>query len=176
MKTLLIIGLLTFNFANASIYEFQKGDNAVSFLAKGRPALISIKGTGTDIKGELSLVAQKLNADIRFSLDALDTGIELRDEHLKKNYLETHKFPEARLQIKDSPALIIGESASFKGLLTLHGVEREVTGNAKLTESKVEAEFMVKLSDFKIEIPSFQGITVAESVTIMVNAPVVKKD
>jgi len=36
----------------------------------------------------------------------------------------------------------------------------------------LEAELIVKLSDFKIAIPSYQGITVAENVTITVSSKV----
>ena len=68
------------------------------------------------------------------NLRTLDTGIDLRNEHLRENYLEVGRgpgFDTATLSAIDlngfNPAAP-ERKGSFTGLLTVHGVTRPVTG------------------------------------------------
>lgn len=67
----------------------------------------------------------------------------------------------------------------FAGILSLHGTEQPIEGSALLKEEKglqsLTAEFKIKLSQFQIAIPSFQGVTVAEEVQLSVDVPVEKE-
>lgn len=65
------------------------------FVAKGRPALIAIKGTGDGATGSLNEMNGTITGEIQFQLKSLKTGIDLRDSHLKDKYLEVEKFPIA---------------------------------------------------------------------------------
>lgn len=165
--------------AQASVYNFHSDKGVVQFVAKGRPALISIKGTGDGATGSLSEMNGTISGEIQFHLKSLKTGIDLRDSHLKDKYLEVGKFPIATVKIRDfaipnQP----NESHRFIGILNLHGMDRPIEGEAVVSgESRiVSANFKIKLSDFNIEIPSFQGITVAEEVEIKVEASVMKME
>ena len=42
-------------------------------------------------------------------LDTLDTGIALRNKHMKETYLETDKFPEARLEVARAALRVPGK-------------------------------------------------------------------
>ncbi|NJL23879.1 MAG: YceI family protein [Calothrix sp. SM1_5_4] len=162
--------------SHAATYRFNPDKGDVSFLAKGKPALISIKGSGEGLSGQLTERAGKLSGVIQFELKKLKTGIELRDQHLKDKYLEVAKHPQAELKIDEINAPKPGEKFAFEGTLSLHGASQTVRGEAKFTAngnvSTVSAEFPIKLSQFGIPVPSFQGITVAEDVTVKVDAPV----
>jgi polyisoprenoid-binding protein YceI len=163
--------------AHASIYNFHSDRGKVQFIARGRPALISIKGEGSGAAGALNESKGAIAGEVQFQLNSLKTGIELRDSHLKTKYLEVEKFPIATVRIENFqiPAKTT-ESGKFTGILNLHGVERRIEGDATVSgEPKlVSAIFKIKLSDFNIEIPSYQGITVAEEVQIHVEATVAK--
>lgn len=167
--------------AEASIYKIPPDKGQITFLAKGKPALISIKGEGEGAMAVLKEKDQILSGEFSFQLKSLKTGIELRDDHLKNKYLEVDKYPMATLKISE---LKLPENLDvrfpFKGILNLHGVDQPIEGNASVTSDsklqKISAEFKIKLSQFKIEIPSFQGITVAEEVQIKVEAPVTKEE
>ncbi len=174
MKT--IIGLLfLFNIShaaiNASQFDFKPDAGKVEFKTKGWPNLVTIKGEGKGVKGQLKANAGKVSGDLSFDLTTLKTGIELRDTHMKENYLEVKNHPTAKLTLTDvSVPENLDGSFEFSGKLTLHGVENDVKGKAELENEdgkiKMNAEIPIKLSDFKIAIPSYQGITVAEKVTI----------
>lgn len=181
-----IIGLLLFFgscFSLALNYKFAGPQGKVTFLAQGKPALISIKGQGQGLTGSLVHANQVLSGQITFPLTSLTTGIELRDQHLKDKYLEVEKYPLAHLTLSQMklPSDLTKEF-EFAGTLNFHGVDQHIEGFAKLilnatsTTDFLMARFTIKLSQFQIAIPSFQGITVAENVLVTVEAPVEKSE
>src|SRR5262245_20808679 len=110
-----------------------------------------------------------------FSVDLmkLETGITLRDRHLRNNYLEVQKGPEyavakmVNLKVEKMPG-----KGTLRGLLTLHGQQREVAGVADIVPQgagyRVEASFPVKISEFQIPEPTYLGVGVKDEVTIRV--------
>ena len=152
-------------------YEVNADKGKVHFKTKGWPNLINIHGEGKGAVGKVTITDNKASGELSFELGTLATGIELRDEHMKTKYLEVEKHPTTSLKFEDVtlPNNLNG-SASFSGRLKLHGVEKKVSGVAQISKTDkgltLKAELPIKLSDFKIEIPSYQGITVAEDVKI----------
>jgi len=112
-----------------------------------------------------------LKGEIAVDLASLDTGIGLRNQHLREKYLEVSKGPgfdravlsEIRLDDADGEAFL--GKTGFAGKLLLHGVSHEVTGTAQVqkegAETRVEATFPLTLTDFGIEPPEYLGVGVA---------------
>ncbi len=175
MKKIILIALLLSNSLSAATYEIKKSPEHVSFIAKGKPSFISIKGVGEGLSGSVVREGDIVSGELIFNLDTLSTGIDLRDDHLKNTYLQVKEHPQAKLTLSEGLTKINDEEVNFKGRLLLHGVEREVSGVGTLSDQELMAEFAINLSDFNIAIPSFQGITVAEKVTIKVNTKVEKR-
>lgn len=145
-----------------------------TFLAVGRPSLLKIKGEGAGLKGDGKLESKGseslVSGTFKFELKTLKTGMGLRDKHMNEKYLQTDKYPEATLALAPT-ALTLGKEGPFEGDLTLKGVTKKVKGKAVVTQAadgvlKVKAEFPIKLTDYKVGIPSFAGITVAEDVDV----------
>ena len=71
------------------------------------------------------------------------------------------------------------ENVPFTGKLALHGVEKPVSGTAKIEKTgdkvTVAANFGLKVSEYGIVIPVFAGITMADDVQVTVadSAPLV---
>ena len=104
--------------------------------------------------------------DLRVDLRTLKTKIKLRDEHAQK-YLGVDKHPEAIVSIAK------GKAGKGKAKLQLNGVEKVVEGSYKIVSDKfVEAEFALKLSDFKIEGISYKGIGVEDEVRVRAIVPI----
>jgi polyisoprenoid-binding protein YceI len=134
------------------------------------------------LSGQLVVDPKKAGAidgTLAVDLRTLQTGIGLRDNHMREGYLEVQKgdgFQAAtlsRIQLDGiDPVLPVGK-ANFRGYLTLHGQEREVTGTADIRRSgsdlKVSASFPVKVSDFAIASPTYLGVGVRNEVTVAVN-------
>ncbi len=152
----------------------------VEYTAKGNPGLLVINGKGAKAKGFLKNENKTLNGSFVLNLKEFNSDIEMRDEHLRENYLEIHKagFDQAKLVMNDVAMEDFPENGkwiqnSVKGMLTFHGVTKEIILQTDLAgvESVIKGKisFKIKLKDFNIEIPSFAGITVAEEVTIAAN-------
>lgn len=163
------------------IANLDKGEGSVEFVAVGKPKAIKILGKGDQAKGQLTWEKGKGAGKVTFALASLETGINLRNEHMKKKYLETEKYPDATLVITSialPSAKAQGdfsvENAPFAGNLSLHGVTKPIQGTATVkrdgNQLQIESGFVIKITDFKIEVPSYMGITVADEVQVQVHS------
>ena len=188
VTTMMVIPLAALAFTlseivRAATLDLKTPENNVKFLAIGKPSAIKIRGeTRTDkikepLTGNLQLVDNNLTGTAQFQLDALDTGIELRNQHMKEKYLETKKFPTSTLKITEMklPAsepgkAVSAEGIAFSGTLNLHGQEKPFKGmaNYERKDSKTNLIFVfeIAVTDFGIEIPSYLGIKVTDAVKI----------
>src|SRR5262249_3874134 len=157
--------------------ELRTDAGNVEFLATGWPSALKIHGKGTGPSGVLTITDRALSGSLAVDLNSLETGIGLRDRHLKEEYLQVDRFPQARLTFSRLDVACVPESAAFgpvtvpfEGTLLLHGVERPVSGQARVSRHddrvSVGAQFSIKLGDFGVEIPKYMGITVAEKVDV----------
>ncbi len=159
--------------SQAATYQMQQG--LVEFAALGKPAFIKINGRGQGLSGAVTESESTLSGVIEFQLDTLNTGIDLRDEHMKKRYMQTHLYPKAVLRLMglNLPA-DLEKPFPFQGRLELRDVIKGIEGLARVKAEgdlhRIEAEFSIKISEFGIDVPSFQGITVTEDVKIKVHA------
>lgn len=178
-SSLFLIGVVHFKTYGLS-YSFSPSQGEVAFHAKGKPSFLSIIGKGAGVSGELKQEASELSGELAFDLRTLTTGIDLRDSHMKENYLNTKEFPTSTLKVEKAPLPhILTDEFAIPGKLTVRGVTRDVTVKAKMTkvgsEQKLVAKLPLKISEFSIPVPSYQGITVAEDVLVEVSVPVQPK-
>ncbi len=171
-----ILAALVSAHAHGLTLEASKGKT--EFLAIGRPSALKINGKGSGPTGTLEL--RKAGDDLIVSgeavvdLSSLDTGIGLRDRHMKETYLETGKFKTARLLLKDAKvprsSLERGGEVKVPALLDLHGqlkpIEIAMTLSKKEDAIVSASKFKIKLSEFAINIPKYAGITVADEVEV----------
>ncbi len=146
----------------------------VKFTAVGKPGFLKIRGEskGTSPTGNLKLENEQVTGEFHFDLKSLDTGIELRNEHMKDKYLEVGKYPQAVLTLDPIPVkggnLGSDMQSDFSGKLNLHGVTQNVKGKFQYTakDKKANASFAIKVSDYKIDVPKYMGVTVSETVDV----------
>ncbi len=98
---------------------------------------------------------------------------KLMQEHFNENYMESDKFPKAQLDMVIVENLDFTKDGTYditlKGTLEMHGVkkDREIKGKLTIKNGQpvsATAEFMVKLADHGIKIPSIVGANIAEDV------------
>lgn len=149
----------------------------VTFETIGKPVLVQIKGKSDEpCVGNYTLSGNQLTAaEFKMKLDKIETGIPLRNKHLRENYLHTDKFPDAIVSIKKIDGLDqqLGSKGSkmdnYYPEFTIHGVTKTIAGaQYKITGKKVEAKFQLELMEFGIERPAFMGIKVVDAVAINV--------
>lgn len=154
----------------------QADHGKTEFHAVGRPSLIKVNGEGKGPEGALQVEGVKVAGDLALDLTSLTTGISMRDEHMKEKYLETGKYPQAKLHLTDVslPADWVPgaetKNRAFKGDLTLHGQTKPVNGTfdvgGPMNSMVAVARFTIDISQFGIEIPKYLGITIRNEVPI----------
>jgi len=103
----------------------------------------------------------------------LETGISLRDRHLRNNYLEVQKGADFAVAKFDNIKIQkLSGKTTFTGTLTLHGQQQNISGTADLQQDgksyKVDANFPLKISAFQIPEPTYLGVGVSDEITIHV--------
>lgn len=170
--------------SSALTLEAAKGKT--EFLAIGRPSAIKISGKGLGPAGNLTFKKEQdqvlLNGEAVMDLSSLDTGIGMRDHHMKEKYLQVDKFKDAVLVFKDAKIALellkTGGEAKLPATLKLHGQEKPVSVvmTIQVLEGKIKtsSKFSLNLSKYEIDIPKFSGITVADEVQITTDTEVAK--
>ena len=121
----------------------------------------------------------EVDGELRVDLATLETGIGLRDDHLRATYLEIERGPAFRHAVLSGITLrepLPGgdgrHETAFTGTLTLHGVEREIEGEAALRRRdgrlRVEATLSLSLEAFDIPPPRYLGVGVRDEVRITI--------
>lgn len=177
-------GVQTFNF------EDPNGRNQATFYSAA--PLEDINGTTNGISGKVSFdpanFAKTIKGKIIVKVASINTGIELRNNHMKSaNWLNAEKYPDIVFEIISVTDVkqIDNNKLEFKakGKFTFHGVTKEVVADAQanyLEENEqtknrapgdllgVRAKFIVKLSEYGIE-NQLVGNKVAENIEVGVN-------
>ncbi|HET9237408.1 MAG TPA: YceI family protein [Oligoflexus sp.] len=157
-------------------------ESKVSF--KALATLLTIQGKGSGVRGSFKISGPKaIEGKATLPLDGLTTEMSLRDKHMKsEKTLYVAKYPEAvfvptQLPWEDPSEVLKKKTdkAHFEGKLTLHGVEKPVSGDVSTEfagdKVKYTFNFQVKLSDHDIPLPSFSGVKVKDDVEVMVETP-----
>jgi polyisoprenoid-binding protein YceI len=139
------------------------GPSQATFTGKG-PAGFKLEGKTT----ELELDDDGTNVTIKVPLAKLDTGIELRNRHMREKYLEVDKYPHATLVAPRStfklPADGQTSQGEGKGKMTIHGQTKDVSFKYTLQRKGAQlygqGQVPLNLKDFNINIPSYLGVTV----------------
>ncbi len=159
--------------ASAETFRITPGKpNLVRFESKA--PLESFDGSTRQVQGHVrfdpSNLGESIEVRVEVDLASVDTGIEIRDRHMRENHLETDKHPTAVFtggQVRDASrsTLAAGQSVEFEieGVLSLHGVDKTMRAPIKMTlegsdggaQLRVHATFRVKLSDHDIARPKF---------------------
>ena len=147
--------------ADASI----SGKPKVSFHAEGSPGALDIEGATSDLR----IADDGTTLTFTVPLDSVDTGIALRDHHMKSEYAQTAQYPDATLTLARASIVWpsqIGESTNgvVDGTFVAHGVSTpaKVSYVARRTKTgtRLSGEFDFDVSAHGIKIPSYLGVTV----------------
>jgi polyisoprenoid-binding protein YceI len=136
----------------------------IGFDAKS--TLHDFTGTTNQVHGAFRLDWDRLaetQVAVRVVADQLNTGTPSRDDEMRKNKLETARFPAIRFEAKkleprESDAKAGTAKATIRGMLWLHGVQKEVAVEASLaplegTAVRVKGTAPIDIRDFGISPP-----------------------
>jgi polyisoprenoid-binding protein YceI len=159
--------------AQSHAYAIAKGGNNVaSFHAED--TYDAFDGKTSDVTGAIvadPTVPSAASVEVTINVDALDTGVGLRNKEMRERYLETNKFGAATFKsvsVTGPAAIAPNQPAdiSVTGDMTLHGVTRRMTIPVRVVlipDGRVHAT-----TTFKIHMPDF-GISVPHNILVTVN-------
>jgi len=136
----------------------------------------SFEARTKSVSGEVAASAAEsgsVSGALRVDLQTLETGIAVRDRHMRETYLEVEKGPEFAVATFDQIRVDkLNGKSTFRGTLLLHGQRQEVTGTADLQQRdgriRVQAQFPIKVSSFQIPKPTYLGVGVKDEIQIKV--------
>ncbi|HSG07376.1 MAG TPA: YceI family protein [Longimicrobiales bacterium] len=169
--------------ARGSAQEYvvdRDADRLVRFVS--RAAIEEFDGVTDRIDGYVLLDGAALSADTRgdetelyFEVDlgSLETGIGLRNRHMRDNYLEVGEHPYATFKghIIRTEATSSGDfRVTASGGLAIHGVEQPRDLTCRVTPVglgyRVVCGFEVLLTDHEIEIPKVMFLKLANEIRL----------
>ncbi|KPP96425.1 MAG: hypothetical protein HLUCCA01_11010 [Bacteroidetes bacterium HLUCCA01] len=157
----LILLLLSSAYAPLQAQKYF-GETGFAEFESRAPAL-TFTGVSNNLAGLIDL--QTGMVDFYLDLTTLDTGIALRNRHMRDSYLNTRNFPFAEFTGTfqfNEPAvdtLLQPRPVTATGVFTIHGIsrDRQVEGTVQFTGDGtglvLEASFEVALEDHNIDRP-----------------------
>jgi polyisoprenoid-binding protein YceI len=162
--------------AIAASWRVERGE--VRILVPLKPGG-AFTATTPSLSGTLVLepaMPARLTGEITMDLATIETGIGLRNQHLREKYLEIGKgtgFDKAvlsEIELKDAEGESFEGRTSFRAMLLLHGVKHAVSGTADIRRDgpgrRVQAEFPLDLTDFGMKAPEYLGVGVASKLLV----------
>ena len=135
----------------------------------------SISGTVGVADGSPAALSGELSVD----LSTLDTGIALRNTHLREKYLEVARGAEFASAVISGVRLDKAGTSTFRGqtpfagTLLLHGVRRPMAGQAEIrsegNDVRVLASFPLHIDDYGIAAPRYLGVGVKNEVQVKIS-------
>jgi polyisoprenoid-binding protein YceI len=135
----------------------------------------SFEAKTTALSGSVTPAAGgAITGTLAVELVKLETGISLRDRHLRNNYLEVQKGADFLVARFDNIKVErLSGKTTFRGKLTLHGQQRDISGTADLQQDgksyRVDATFLLSIAEFQIPKPTYIGVGVSDEITVRVN-------
>lgn len=97
----------------------------------------------------------------------------LMQEHFNQSYVESHKYPKAIFKgyiINFNELDSQNDTVEIKGILSIHGKEKEISIVAKVEVLKdqinLSGHFMVEVADFNINIPIVVRNNIAKTIKV----------
>lgn len=181
MRTIfhLLLSLFLIHTGLTAEYQVDKSQkNLVKFISDA--PLENFEGVTDKIDGYLFFEGDNLlqNSELYFEVDlnSLDTGIGLRNTHMRENYLETSNFPFTHFTGKLIHLEKTSENsyqAKAQGKMFIHGVEKEMIVDGVLMQVddgfRIQAKFITPLSEYKIKIPKIMFFKIDENIQVEVD-------
>jgi len=183
LSLVIIIALGASSYA-AEYHVDRTAHNVVTFISE--TSLDQFEGVTDRIDGYIRWTGDQLPPDqtewpscslyFEVKLNGLDTGIGLRNRHMRENYLMTDKYPFARFEAhlknlrKVSDTLYVADA---EGTFNVHGVDRPMSTVANVIPSasglRVQCNFEIRLTDYDIKIPKLMFLKLNELIKLQVD-------
>jgi hypothetical protein len=100
---------------------------------------------------------------------------DLMYEHFNESYIESDIYPKANFEGKiiNFDATLKNQTKLIKGILTIHGISKEIDIKATINKTKntydISGNFELLVKDFDIKIPPILSSNIAKTISIKFN-------
>jgi len=173
-RFLLILMAISFQFLISQnlVIESEKGDSYIQYII--RHPLHTVKAINDEPKFLIEFDAKErkiLRAEGIAEVVKFNSGNSNRDSHVME-VVEALKYPV--ISFKSNDIKLDGENLTVSGLLTFHGITKEIImkGKAKFEMNSlvVDGDFQISLTEFKVKRPTLLFIPSDDSLKIIIHA------
>jgi polyisoprenoid-binding protein YceI len=174
LKLLIAVCLLCIAFAGTAQSVYFTRTATVKFFSK--TSVEDIKAINQAAVSFLDI--QKGEITFAVLIKSFKFPNALMEDHFNENYLESDKYPKASFSgtIKNIGSINLQNdgkyNAEVEGKLLMHGVTQPVLVKATLVvkqhQISATSDFVIKLADYKIKIPSVVSSNIAETIAVTV--------
>jgi polyisoprenoid-binding protein YceI len=153
---------------------------SISFVSNA--PLEIIKASSNQLKGLIDETKKSFSFRVAYqTFEGFNSG--LQQDHFNEKYMESEKYPEAIFNGTIANEIDFSKNGTYpvtaKGILSIHGVEKERTIKSTLIISSgqvhIESKFNVLLEDHNIKIPKIVMQKIATEIAVEVKADLKKK-
>ncbi len=153
--------------------RFYAEDGEVAFIS--RAPLQEFRGVSPHLTGLVDFSTREVSFFI--DLETLDSGNRRRDRDMRRNYLETQRYPFATFNGTFEGALdprtLTADSVQVEGVFTLRDREQRLSVRGQVTRElqgiRVRASWPLQLGDFGIERPRILFYEVNETLVLEID-------
>lgn len=158
--------------------DTKNKNNNVKFISNA--TLEDFEGVTDKIDGYLATAEGDglYGAKIYFEVDlnSIDTGIGLRNRHMREDYLHTDDYPFTSFEGIINEVKKIDKTTydvRVKGKIMIHGESKELWTRGKIKFLKnginIQSDFSVKLSDHNIKVPKVMFMKINEEIKVVLD-------
>lgn len=157
------------------VYRLEEGQGQVRFDAQA--FMHEFTGKTSKVQGMIRLAdpdrLAEAEACIQVDAASLDTDNGTRDDIMRKDHLETARFPAMEFRLKNVERITHqagGWEFGARGTLSLHGVTREILLPIRARQEgdsvRLTGDIPLKMTDYRIRIPTFLFFSVEDQLVV----------
>lgn len=169
-----LLSILLFVSVNISMAQkYASSASEISFYSDA--PLEKIQATNKDGKSVINPATKEMAFVV--SIRGFHFEKPLMEEHFNENYLESDKYKTANYKATITGDFDLKKDGVYEvtanGKMNIHGVEKDYSIPGRITVNgnkvSVDAKFIVKISDHKIQVPQLVIQNIAEVVEVTVH-------
>lgn len=165
----MVISLSSFTISNSISWTIAD-DFSIKFSSKN-PSGVFTKLTGDIQFDEANLQASKFNLIV--DVASINTGNGMKNRHAKgKKWFNAEQFPTINFSAKHFTKTETGYQA--KGILEMHGVQKEYTIPFNFSNNVIKSSFMVNRTDFNVGATTGMAKKVPLELKLDISIPITK--
>lgn len=175
MKKIVILSATLFLAMAINAQKYFTKNATLAFTSKAPTETI----IGTNKTGTLAIDSKTGAVGVSAVIKGFVFDKQLLQQHFNENYMESGKFPKSEFKgtITNNAEVKYAVDGTYNakivGKLTIHGITKDVTTNAKITVTKGVVSgattFIVTLADYGISIPEVVKDKISKTVNIAIN-------